>query len=1056
MSTKLPPLTIVPASAGAGKTYWIQETLTQWVLQGKVAPERIAAVTFTEAAAEELRLRIRKSMMQQADLDIDQVLKLDQAYISTLHAFGMRIIEEYCFEGGWSPQPRKLSEEEEKVLIRQALSATNKADIIISNLKRYGYQWDFTAGSAEDQLRSQLERMLSRHRLIGREGVAPELTRELVQIIRKTYGRTRDAATLEGNLKKAIASLLKAFPEPLVDLYPNNGAFTKKVTEDYRALVRAHKTNALSHDWDLWKSLQNLRTSNSKYPMPEGYDDKAQAIMDAARKLHLHPGPRDDAITHVTALAGAAQHSLAEHAQLKRKKGLIDYGDMLSLANQLLQRHPDVLDDLTNRIDCLVIDEFQDTNPLQFSLMWTLHRQGIPMLVVGDVKQAIMGFQDADSRLLAAMAAAHPEACAPLDSNWRTRKRLMDFLNAASQKLFEGDYQPLKARADFTSKLEPLRMVNLTVSQSQDAYARHSAAQIKQILDDPKARVWDKSEKTYRPVQGSDIAVLLPTHALIEKYAEALRALGCQVQVEEYGWFESRSVQLAYYALAYAADPSDVHADLYLAVTELGQYHLEDALKQLISGQPLEDPILSKLEPLSQACRELDATAWVNTVIDTLDLHGIVGQWPDGRQHRANLLRLVGEAEAFVATNPETLEAAGLYGSGIKTFLAWLNQRVADDDSLPRKQVLDHDAIQLSTWHSAKGREWPIVAVCGTYKEYNPRLPDLSTHYQDFDDLDKILEKARLHFLPKFDADETNEAFLRTLTDEAEQNARRLLYVAITRSREMLILERYGWAEDRDKNTYWNLFHDTVHPGFEDDKIFIGKSSFPCKQIEAGKTEPAVFSKPAKRTRQAASNAVGRPAIKKSGKKVQVSPDTLNPSMLPQTKPPRGLKTKTARYGKPLDIQINRPPAETGTILHRCFEILTTTEDRTQLLDAATGYSFSNEEKQKLQNTVAAFENWLTQELGAIDMHKEVPISYINATGAVVNGTIDLLVETRDGYWILDHKTTQMDSAEEMNKYWCQLMAYSDSIGAAGKRKPALAVGINFITESSVLWAATT
>ncbi len=72
-----------------------------------------------------------------------------------------------------------------------------------------------------------------------------------------------------------------------------------------------------------------------------------------------------------------------------------------------------------------------------------------------------------------------------------------------------------------------------------------------------------------------------------------------------------------------------------------------------------------------------------------------------------------------------------------------------------------------------------------------------------------------------------------------------------------------------------------------------------------------------------------------------------------------------------------------------------------------------------------------------------------------MNGTIDLLVETPDGYWILDHKTRQMDSAEDMNKYWGQLMAYSDSLGAAGKRKPVLAIGVNFVMESTILWATT-
>ena len=95
----------------------------------------------------------------------------------------------------------------------------------------------------------------------------------------------------------------------------------------------------------------------------------------------------------------------------------------------------------------------------------------------------------------------------------------------------------------------------------------------------------------------------------------------------------------------------------------------------------------------------------------------------------------------------------------MQTFLAWLAARVElkDGDQQPEPRVLDEDAIVLTTWHSAKGREWPVVAVCGLDKEVKAKLPDLGLGYASFEDLSKLLEVARIEYAPKFAAPETDD-----------------------------------------------------------------------------------------------------------------------------------------------------------------------------------------------------------------------------------------------------------------------------------------------------------
>ena len=110
---------IVPAGAGAGKTYRIQKALSEWVKSGEVRPDRILAVTFTEAAANELKQRIRTELI--ANGDLQSALATDRAYVSTIHGLGRRLLVEHAFAGGLSPQQRLITEDEQGLLIRRAM-----------------------------------------------------------------------------------------------------------------------------------------------------------------------------------------------------------------------------------------------------------------------------------------------------------------------------------------------------------------------------------------------------------------------------------------------------------------------------------------------------------------------------------------------------------------------------------------------------------------------------------------------------------------------------------------------------------------------------------------------------------------------------------------------------------------------------------------------------------------------------------------------------------------------------------------------------------------------
>lgn len=1045
---KLSPLTIIPAGAGSGKTYRIQTQLTDWIIKGKVKPDKIVAVTFTEAAASELRERIRIALLSDPLVKMDQVLALEKSYITTIHGFGLRLIQEYCFEGGWSPHPRLLNQDEGDILIKQTLGITSKADSIMSDLARYGYKWDFTKGSAEDQFREQLSRFIQKHRLLGINKVSKKIRTHLVKNIKKLYGRISDPKLLEKNLVSAVKKLLRNFPDSQAGLYPDNSSFVSGIGQDFKNLKKAQVSKVLKKDWNLWVSLQSLRLSNSRYPLPAKYDELAQSVMDAALQLNRHPGPLEDALQHAESLTDAAQECLQFHSQMKQEKHLLDYSDMLSLSFDLLIRQQKVVEDLASRIDCVIIDEFQDTNPLQFSLLWALYREGIPTLIVGDLKQAIMGFQDADPRLLEELVRSQSKALSPLRQNWRTVKPLMEFLNKVGTGLFPTTYQSLEPQITQKSKYDSLMLINLNDTNNQDFYAAHLASHIKSVLDKGKKVA---AGGAYRKIKGSDVAILLPTNSLKEKYANACREVGLQVQLDDDGWLDSRSVQLLYYALLFVSDPSDSHAALYLATTELGQTDLEDGVKELINDSVPTDRALEVLKPIGAEGIFENTYSLLQEVISALSLFEVVSTWPNGTQERANILKLLALAEEFNTISPETLEASSLYGFTVKTFLAWLLIKQESDDGLPRAVAENDNAVVISTWHSAKGREWPIVVLGGMYREFKPKLPSLDVQYKDFSDLGKILDNARIEFSPSFKDSRTNENFLDNLQDDADSTARRLLYVAMTRAKEQLIIERPVFQEGKEKQSFWQLFLDSTQARFDElGNIKFGEHSYKCAWKNIGKDEADLPEDSQSTSEIFNVSSIGLSAIK-SNDLPPVTAANIQPSQVTPSGGVDSSKHETYSYASPMELKLDLSPVERGNLIHRCFEVLSSSKDNTDLLNGATGFEFKDKQKKVLQASVNEFENWLGEQFGPFEMYKEVPIVYQDDGGSVVSGVIDLLLETDKGYWIIDHKTHRIGNPEsDFGNYLNQLEAYGVGLKRLESKKRVLGVAIHWVMGAKI------
>lgn len=1016
-------LVIVPAGAGAGKTHRIKTQLSDWVRRGIVRPERILAVTFTEAAASELRARIRAGLLE--DGLVTAALAVERAYVSTIHGLGLRLLTEHALAANASPQPRHLGDAERDLLIRQALAHAVELDPIKADPERFGYAANWLAGdTVEDSLRGRVLAMIDLMRGLGDKGGDPELIAPALARLDKIYGDTlADPAAARAALESAVTGMVAAFPQggmatvtakTNVEKLEKNLALFRKVMRDPTVLDR---------DWGLWQSLRGLFTSNRSSKTPDGYDALATAIMEAAEVLPHHPGPLSDAKLHLGCLIRCAQEVMEAYEQRKQALGLIDFADMITSAERLLRTDPAVRQAVLDEVDCVIIDEFQDTNPVQFALLWQLGARAPRTLLVGDVKQSIMGFQGADPRLSAALTAANPGAAQPLDRNWRSTPALMDFINAMGQGLFEGGYIPL-APTRGTVDGPALEILNATQGRGSQKFSRpqeHIAERIVGILNGAET-VTDRHSGAVRKARPSDIALLVCRHATAGRYAEELRARGVPVRIAEDGWAQSPAVQAACAALAYAANPTDVHAGLLLRTLGPDPLDLQHALAAQIDGRLADDPVLMRLAGLSDGLARLPVSVALDLALDAAAIRPWANRQPDAAQARADLLRLEAEACDFEAAHRDLKAASGFHGATAKVFLGWLDGRAAerDFDRRPDPSADSAEAVEIVTWHGSKGREWPITVVAELDYAIEERPGTTSTRLEaldQIDDMSAVLASAQLIHTPVLAAPEAQRRFIEDRRTDFEANARNLLYVALTRARDRLVLEWPGFLKERDElqaNCIHHIFEDGCKPVLSAGKLQIGAVECPCLLCEL--PEHAAVTPYGART-IADTTGFGPSSPLSPGPQ---TPWRLQPSQA-TIAPPIPL-SEPIILGEPWPAQMS--DTIRGTALHLALRTCLARPDLAEALPAATG--LDAETLARVADRARCLHAWLTAQ-GYTDLHCEIPVLAHTTGGAEIPGTLDLLAMGPQGALLIDHKSG--GSGTGLGPYWPQLSAYVDVIG---------------------------
>ncbi|MCK6694369.1 MAG: UvrD-helicase domain-containing protein, partial [Thermoanaerobaculia bacterium] len=554
---------------------------------------------------------------------------------------------------------------------------------------------------------------------------------------------------------------------------------------------------------------------------------------------------RADVRRFIETVFDIAMDALGEYEQYKKKRGLIDYTDMETYVSRLL-RIDSVRDALRDELDLLLVDEFQDTSPIQLDIFLQLSRLARHSIWVGDPKQSIYGFRGAEPALMQAIINAtggvQPENV--LRKSWRSWPDIVYAVNAIFTRAFPAlpvdqvalepaytDYGLSRGiGTDYGLRISDYGLPGSTANPQSVPKPRDNpqsiihwhfrnepddrkvpgspwmenciAAQI-QVLLDRGIPVFSKKRDSARPIRPGDIAVLCRSNDGCAKMAEALHRAGLKAAIARAGLLETPEGKLALACLKYLLLPSDA-----LSVAEIltltGAQTLEDLvhdrLEHLERQREGEDPgrwagghdFIRQLNDLRPRTADLSASEILNLALDELDLRRIAARFGNATQRLDNLDRLRRYALDYESACQRLHAAASLGG-----FLLWLDELGRNEQDLQGSGE-SPDAVKVLTYHKSKGLEFPVTICHNLNQPLKEKIWGLNlVAEREAPDLDDILGHRWLRFWVNPYGDQWRHTRLEeTLLQSTEwavarrqalEEEARLLYVGLTRARDYLV-----------------------------------------------------------------------------------------------------------------------------------------------------------------------------------------------------------------------------------------------------------------------------
>lgn len=849
----------VAAGAGSGKTGVLVERFVRLITDSRegrlpegqrAGVEGILVITFTEKATKEMKTRIVEALNRLGL--VEERRQVETAYISTIHGFCSRMLQENPFEAGVDPQFGVLDETQARRLMRQSFEsvvarAFASGDSEITELvasAQTARQFNDDPGDPLSALASATESLIAKLRGAGK--TLRQLENHCQDGMEMTGARslepawnlltpllTEISAALEtlGTLREGVMGTLRVALDGILERTQELHPQAENLESTLAALEQVHKTvgkatprqASTQRDIDIAHQLQRIRIQ----------------CEEAKDLFGLLATREEQAVVACHRLWMLALAVWKEYGAAKRRWGKLDTDDLQEEGVRLLSRSAVVRARYQRRFRHLMVDEFQDTNAMQMRLVELLHvkpssksaQEGIAtnhLFVVGDVQQSIYGFRHADSTLFRELERQYREegqgTHVSLAVNFRSRPEILTAVESVFRQVWRHEptpFVPLTPGAEFSAKqaasLEFLVSQDMMRRDYVNLEAEALAGRIQRMVEEQEFTLTRKDDPRHgQPVAYRDIAILLRGLTDVQKYEEAFarRGVPCFVVGGGRGYYARHEIRDLLNVLTVLETPLD---DVALAATlrsplvgadvdtlyQLSQFArngedsrhsmrtaLYPAISPLLKSGTLPANESAKLErfvAILEVLRAQEDRLPVGHLLERLitqtqyDVRLLVR--PGGRRRLANVRKLLQIANADPVM-------------GVRDFIRRLRdmEKLSDREGDAPTEEEAADVVRILTIHGAKGLEFPVVILADMARGL--LIPERGLFACD-------PQQFALGTKLGGDPNIVYKAIDKQRQQADSRESARLLYVAMTRAREHLILcgnigrnRGFNWADN--------------------------------------------------------------------------------------------------------------------------------------------------------------------------------------------------------------------------------------------------------------------
>ena len=929
------------ASAGSGKTRALKDrylALLDVLDRRGLNIDQAVAITFTDKAAAEIKDRVLRDLPETM---LKKIIRGRQDLrISTIHSFCMNLLKRYPLEAGLPPDFGVLDSRDQAAKIQKSVEDTlEESDLdqqLMAPLK------NFTV----DELIETISFLLSIRSRLKRMEIDANGPDGLLTSIRS--GMEMDTA--EAELAALIASpewrisfqemerLLRAEGENYYDslgpghllLAEATDVQTAFKTATSLALVYFTLEGAPRKKPRITAKAWKAKNDRQEY---EKLFENIQTLLYRFRNSHARARAGQEAISMLRLYLRAEER----YQQAKLREGLLDFDDLEISAYRLLQNieSADILYWLDRKILHFLVDEFQDTSDIQWAILDKLTGeifagQGADKLmaptlfVVGDEKQSIYRFREANYRLIE-IVKRNMETLLPLaarevltlEKNYRSTPEVIETVNRVFTGLWAGTYTPSEVERKEHKGSAKLIEILQDAENSGLTEALMLAREIGRFVETGSA-VYEKTDRTWnsRPAAYGDCAILIQSRTKLKEYEAALQAQGIPYRViGGIGFYEEDEVQAVMNTLFFLWNKDDtlsLAASLKSALFGLSDKDIFDLMQEkvdMIDALAKQRPDISKL---LHHWQNIAGVASLSVLIHTIisDTGAYIRFGREKSQAIFNLDKLLDTAREFDRRGYTTLQD---FVEWVKNFHRTEQREATADMNLPGFQ----GSVSILTVHKAKGLEFPVVFLPGMNQAARSLTIGPEALISEADGVKRVAIKDPDN--PVYDdmwKGENGEQ------EEIRREHQRLLYVAMTRARDHLImLGTLGTGKTPVKqNTWLDYLHKTaVPPGATEIPAtrFVTSYAYPDWQAQNVYCGPQISREQKKEEQSSAGIAV------------QTMHDNISP--LPRS---GALEWKRAtdfiEEARGSAIESLLPPVEArtvspltrGKVFHRCLEDL--------------------------------------------------------------------------------------------------------------------------------------